>query len=444
MKVLVTGASGFIGSRIVQALGRQRHEVLRLSRAGARPDDPRLIHWDPEKGELDGAALADVDAVIHLAGENLSGKHWNPAFKEQIVHSRVQGTQVLLAALEKAGAKPKAFIAAAAIGIYGDRGSEELSEESPAGAGQGEGTGAAYLAQVCQAWESATRQASALGCRVVQLRIGLVLGKEGGALKRMLLPFQLGLGGPIGNGKQYYSWISADDLVRIFLFALEKQDCMGVYNAVAPNPVTNAQFTASLGRAVSRPAFFPMPAFAARLAFGEMADALLLSGQKVNPARLKAAGFTWETPFIGEAFNRILNHWEAMNAKRSLQLWFALVFAVLLGATIWASLEKNVLQAYVDLGSDRWGLATLFDAYFAFVAFGLWVAYKEGTVLKGVLWMLTLFALGNFAISGYAFWQLAKWDPKSGAAGLLLRAARPPRPLPKWQGRPAASKKRRR
>jgi uncharacterized protein (TIGR01777 family) len=299
LRILVSGASGFIGQRIVAALAKQRHEVLRLTRAAAVADDARLIHWDPAKGEIDARALEGLDAVIHLAGENLSAKRWSPAFKAQILDSRVQATQLLLQALAQASSKPKAFIAAAAIGYYGDRGAEELSEGSSGGSD--------FLAQVCQAWEAETIKAGALGCRVVQLRIGMVLGTQGGALAKMLRPFKMGVGGKIGSGAQFYSWISIDDLVKAFLFVLEDPACSGVYNAVSPHPVTNAQFTNSLARAVSRPAFLPMPAFAARLAFGEMADALLLSGQKVTPARLKTAGFKWEHPFIGEALNKIIN-----------------------------------------------------------------------------------------------------------------------------------------
>lgn len=299
MKILVTGATGFIGGKIVAALAKQRHEVLRLSRHASEGNDPRLIHWNVEKGELDPRALEGLDAVIHLAGENLSAKRWTPAFKAQILESRVKGTQLLLSALAQTTAKPKTFIAATAIGIYGDSGAQEVSEDSAPGSD--------FLAQVCVAWEGETRKAVDLGCRLVQLRIGMVLGKEGGALAKMLLPFKLGVGGKVGNGKQYYSWISINDLVKAFMFALTNENLSGVYNAVSPNPVTNAQFTNSLGRAVSRPAYFPMPAFAARLAFGEMADALLLGGQKVTPSRLKAAGFQWEHPFIGEALNKIIN-----------------------------------------------------------------------------------------------------------------------------------------
>ena len=299
MKILVTGASGFIGTRVVAALAKQRHEVLRLTRGAGDPSDPRIFHWDIDKGEIDSRALDGVEAVIHLAGENLSDKRWNPAFKAKILDSRVNGTRLLMSAIAKQTTKPSTFLAATAVGFYGVRGAEELSESSSGGTD--------FLAQVCQAWEAETKEAETLGMRLVQMRIGMVLGAEGGALGKMLFPFKMGLGGKIGSGKQYYSWISVDDLVSAMLFFLEHKETSGVYNCVAPNPVTNAQFTISLGRAVSRPAFLPMPAFAARLAFGEMADALVLGGQRASSARLKSAGFKWAHPFIGEALNKIIN-----------------------------------------------------------------------------------------------------------------------------------------
>jgi uncharacterized protein (TIGR01777 family) len=299
MKILVTGASGFVGGHLVAALAKQRHEVLRLTHGPLRAEDPRLFQWDPEKGVLDERALAGVDAVVHLAGESLAGARWSEAAKARIMDSRVKGTRLLLDRLAALPVKPKLFLAASAIGVYGDRGAEELSEESSHGSD--------FLAQVCQAWESESGRAQELGMRLVQMRFGMVLGADGGALGKMLLPFRLGLGGPVGNGRQYYSWITVDDLVDAMLFFLKNEDTRGVYNCVAPNPVTNAQFTGSLARAVSRPAFLPMPAFAARLAFGEMADAILLASQKVNPLRLKAAGFQWKHPFIGEALNHVVN-----------------------------------------------------------------------------------------------------------------------------------------
>ena len=204
--------------------------------------------------------------------------------------------------LEKIAAqpiRPKAFLAASAIGFYGDRGAEELDESSAGGND--------FLAGVVRDWEAETAKAADLGMRLVQMRFGVVLGTDGGALAKMLMPFKLGLGGKIGSGEQVMSWISVQDLVRAVVFLLEKPECSGVYNLTAPNAATNAQFTASLGRALARPTFFPMPGFAARLAFGEMADALLLGGQKVAPARLKAAGFQWESPFVGEGLNKLFH-----------------------------------------------------------------------------------------------------------------------------------------
>lgn len=298
MRILVTGASGFLGRHLIAALARQRHEVLRLGRRRPDPGDPRQFQWDPAAGVLDPQALEGVDAVIHLAGQGIADRRWNAAVKQAILDSRVQGTRVLLDALAKRAARPRVFLAASAIGIYGDRGDEALDESSPSGTG--------YLAETCLAWEAETSKAAALGMRLVQARIGVVLGKDGGALKRMLLPFRLGLGGRIGSGRQYMSWITVQDLVRAFLHFLDRPRAQGVYNLTAPNPVTNAQFTASLGRALSRPALLPMPGFAARLAFGEMAQHLLLGGQRVLPARLKAEGFEFESAFIGEGLNRVL------------------------------------------------------------------------------------------------------------------------------------------
>lgn len=298
MKILITGAGGFIGGRLTAKLAQQRHEVLRLTHGRPDPADPRQFHWDPAKGEIDDRCLDGVDAVFHLAGESIAGARWNEAVKKRILDSRVDGSRLLVDAIRRRADKPRVLIAASAIGIYGDRGAEDLDESSRAGED--------FLARTCAAWEAETARAAELGVRTVQTRIGVVLGPEGGALGKMLLPFRLGLGGRIGNGRQFMSWITVDDLVRAFLYLMEKPDASGVYNLTAPNPVTNAQFTLSLGRALSRPAFMPMPAFAAKLAFGEMAEALLLGGQKVHPARLKAAGFQWESPFIGEGLSKVL------------------------------------------------------------------------------------------------------------------------------------------
>lgn len=298
MRILITGASGFIGTRLTAALARQRHEVFRLTHGRPDPGDPRQFHWNPAKGEIDEACLEGVEAVYHLAGASIAGARWNEAVKQRIVDSRTQGSRLLLDAIGRRADRPATFIAAGAVGIYGDRGAEDL--------GEGSAPGSDFLAETCRLWEGENARAAELGMRLVQTRIGVVLGREGGALAKMLLPFKLGAGGRLGNGRQFMSWITVDDLVRALLFLLERKDASGVFNLTAPNPVTNAQFTQSLGRALSRPSFLPMPAFAARLVFGEMADALLLHGQKVLPGRLKAAGFQWESPFIGEGLSKVL------------------------------------------------------------------------------------------------------------------------------------------
>lgn len=298
MKILITGATGFIGRPLTAALARQRHEVVRLSRSQPDPADPRQFHWDPAAGLIDERCLEGVDTVIHLAGEGIADRRWTAAVKKAIVDSRVDGSRILIDAIGRREERPRAFIAASAIGIYGARGDEDLDEASQPGQG--------YLAETCQAWEAATARAGALGLRLVQMRIGVVLGKEGGALAKMLLPFKLGVGGKVASGAQVMSWITVDDLVRAILFFVENASTQGVYNVTAPNPVSNSQFTQSLGRALSRPTLFPVPAFAARLAFGELAEDLLINGQKVLPSRLKAAGFQWESPYIGEGLSKVL------------------------------------------------------------------------------------------------------------------------------------------
>lgn len=298
MRILVTGASGFLGRQMVAALGRQRHEVLRLTRGALDPADPRLLRWDPGRGRIDAGALEGLDAVIHLAGEGISDARWTEAGKQKLRDSRVQGTRLLVDALGSLADKPKVFLAASAVGYYGDRGSEDLSEGSARGSG--------FLATLCSDWESETARASEFGMRAVQLRFGVILGPEGGALKKAVLPFKLGLGSRLGQGRQWMSWISARDAVRAVLFLLERPNCSGAYNVCAPNPVTNAQYTQSLRRALNRPALIPMPAFLLRAIFGEMADALLLSSQRAHPQRLRDLGFTWEAPYVGEALNRLL------------------------------------------------------------------------------------------------------------------------------------------
>jgi uncharacterized protein (TIGR01777 family) len=296
MRILITGANGFLGRHLAQRLGELRHEVRRLER---RPDpaDPRSFAWDPQAGRLDDAALQGVDAVVHLAGAPIAARRWDPAFKQQLLDSRVASTRLLLQRLAGAGTRPRVFLAASAVGIYGDRGDERLTEASAPGSG--------FLAGLCRDWEAETGRAAGLGLRLVQARVGLVLGPDGGLLQRLRLPFKLGLGGRLGSGRQWMSWIAMDDLVSAFLLLLEQESLGGAFNLTAPNPVTNAQFTQSLGRALNRPAVLCVPAFAIKAALGEMGEALLLGGQRVLPERLAQAGFRWRSPWVGEALNHL-------------------------------------------------------------------------------------------------------------------------------------------
>ncbi|NIL96531.1 MAG: TIGR01777 family protein [Planctomycetales bacterium] len=295
MKILISGSSGLVGSRLTALLKAEGHEVLALVR---RPAGSAEIHWDPVRGELDAGLLEGLDGVVHLAGENIAEGRWTAAKKERIRASRVASTDLLCRALAGLQARPAVLVNASAIGYYGDRGDQLLDEESPAGDG--------FLPEVCQAWEAATQPASEAGIRVVRLRIGVVLSVEGGALQKMLLPFRLGAGGKVGSGRQYWSWISIDDLAGVINFALTNASLSGAVNAVAPQPVTNQQFTKTLGRVLGRPTILPMPAFAARLALGEMANDLLLASTRVAPTRLEAAGYTYRHPDLESALRHLL------------------------------------------------------------------------------------------------------------------------------------------
>lgn len=297
MKVLVSGASGLIGSALVPFLTTGGHTVTRLVRAQPRPE-AAAVQWDPLAGRVELASLEGMDAVVHLAGENIAAGRWTPERKARIRESRVRGTTTLCDALAQLSQPPQVLVSASAIGYYGDRGEEVLREDSAPGTG--------FLAEVCRAWEDATASAVQKGIRVVQLRIGVVLSPTGGALARMLTPFKLGAGGIIGSGKQYMSWIGIDDLVGAIAHALTTDTLHGPVNAVAPRPVTNAEFTQTLGRVLRRPTWLPMPAFAARLAFGEMADALLLASARVEPARLLASGYAFRHPDLEAALRHLL------------------------------------------------------------------------------------------------------------------------------------------
>ena len=296
MKILISGASGLVGSAAAAALRAQGHSILRMVRRSASADDE--ISWDPGGGLQQTDKLEGLDAVVHLAGENVASGRWTAERKRRIRDSRVLGSRNLRDALGAADCRPRVVVAASAIGIYGDRGSEVMTESSSAGDD--------FLADTCAAWESETAAFSELGARVVQLRIGVVLSTEGGALSRMLTPFRLGLGGRLGNGRQFFSWIARDDLTAIVVRAVGDEAMSGAYNAVAPNPVSNAEFTAALGRVLGRPTLFPMPAPVIKLLFGEMGEALLLSSTRVEPARLREAGFDFAHPEVEAALRHIL------------------------------------------------------------------------------------------------------------------------------------------
>ncbi|OLD76092.1 MAG: TIGR01777 family protein [Candidatus Rokubacteria bacterium 13_1_20CM_4_70_14] len=298
--VAVTGASGLVGSALVTGLTSAGHRVVRVVRgAGAASvAGQRLARWDPESGALEPSALAGADAVVHLAGESVAGGRWTEAKKRRIRSSRVDVTRRLAEALPRLERPPRLLVSASAVGYYGDRGSEILREDSAPGPG--------FLAEVCREWEAATDPAARAGIRVVRLRIGMVLSRRGGALGAMLTPFRLGAGGPVGSGVQWVSWIAIDDLVGAILHALATESLAGPVNAVAPEPVTNRELARTLGRVLRRPALLPLPAVAARLLFGQMADELLLASARVEPARLRATGFTFRHARLEDALRHEL------------------------------------------------------------------------------------------------------------------------------------------
>jgi uncharacterized protein (TIGR01777 family) len=285
--VLISGATGLIGHALTLALEASGRHVIALTRA-PYPMARDTVAWDPAAGRIDTRHLNGLEAVVHLAGENVAGGRWNAARKARIRDSREQGTRLLAEALAALDHPPKTLLCASGAGFYGDRGDEEVDEDSPAGQG--------FLAEVCRVWEGAADPARARGIRVVHARLGVVLAREGGALTQMLPAFRLGLGGPAGSGRQYMSWIALADAVGAMIHILNTPSLAGPVNLVAPQAVRNAEFAHALGRALRRPAILPLPAFAARLALGEMADALLLTGARVRPARLLASGYAFRYP----------------------------------------------------------------------------------------------------------------------------------------------------
>ncbi|MBS1244978.1 MAG: uncharacterized protein H6R41_1515 [Deltaproteobacteria bacterium] len=298
MRLAITGSTGLVGSEAVTVLSAAGHEVVRMVRRVPAPGE-KAVRWDPVAREIDAAGLEGMDAVVHLAGENVGSGRWTAARKAAIRDSRVNGTHLLCDALAGLARPPKTLVCASATGYYGDRGEEALTEESLPGTG--------YLAEVCREWEAASDPAARKGIRVVALRIGMVLSPKGGALPRMLPLFRAGLGGVIGSGRQYVSWVALDDLPHIILHALQRGDLSGPVNAVAPRPTTNREFTEALGKALSRPTPLPVPAFALRLAVGrEMADALLLSSARAVPRRLEGTGYRFRFPELGPALRHML------------------------------------------------------------------------------------------------------------------------------------------
>jgi uncharacterized protein (TIGR01777 family) len=288
MKIAVTGSTGLVGSALVSTFDRNGHEAVRLTRGR---------DWDPEAGTANVAAFTGCEAVVHLAGESIAGGRWTASRKQRILDSRVKGTKLIAETVSRLNQPPKVLVSASAIGYYGDRGREILREDSPSGTG--------FLAEVCRQWEAAAGAAAQNGIRVVYLRTGLVLSSRGGAMGKMLLPFKLGVGGKIGSGEQYWSWISLDDLCAGILHCIQSE-LRGPVNMVSPSPVTNLEFTKTLGRVLGRPTIFPMPAFAARLALGEMANELLLASARVEPAKLASSRFVFRHKEVEPALRYLL------------------------------------------------------------------------------------------------------------------------------------------
>lgn len=293
MKILITGSSGFLGSALVNALSQEGHDVTGLVRQ-ARGSAPAEITWNPSVGMLDPKLLEGFDAVIHLAGESIAGGRWTPERKAAIRDSRVTSTTFLCEALAALERKPHTLLSASAVGYYACHGDGPLTEESPSGAG--------FLADVCRAWEAATRPAQDAGVRVAFLRSGVVLSPDGGLLKKVSLPFNLGLAATLGNGTQYMSWISLTDWLRAVIFLINTEDLDGPVNLVSPQPVTNKEFTMALAHRLNRPALLRLPAWLLKIILGELAEALLLCSQRVTPQKLLAANFQ----FKYDTLNRML------------------------------------------------------------------------------------------------------------------------------------------
>ncbi len=296
MKILMTGSSGLVGKSLIPFLKTQGHQVKRLVRS--LNVEPGEISWNPPHQGPDPSALEGIEAVIHLAGESIASR-WTDRKKQAIRESRVKGTQALVQALVRMKNPPKVLITASAVGYYGNHSGQALGEDHAPGRD--------FLAEVCREWEAAAAPAHQKGIRTVPLRFGIILSPQGGALGKMLLPFKLGLGGKVASGQQGMSWIALDDVLGIIQWVLTQESLRGPVNTVAPNPVTNEEFTNTLGRVLKRPTLFPMPAFAARLALGEMADALLIGGARIEPAQLLQSGYPFRYPDLEGALRHLLS-----------------------------------------------------------------------------------------------------------------------------------------
>jgi uncharacterized protein (TIGR01777 family) len=297
MRIAITGHTGLVGRSLAEGLRADGHAVIGISR---RPPPPGSedVRWDPVAGLLPAEPLEGLDAVVHLAGEGVAEGRWTPARKAAIRNSRTEGTRLLAGTLAALSRKPAAFLSASAVGYYGDTGDRTATEA--------DAPGGDFLADVCREWEAAVGPAEAAGIRVCRMRVGIVLAREGGVLAKLTPPIRLGVGGRLGNGRQWMSWITRTDIVRAMRFLLEREDLSGAFNLVGPAPATNAELTRVLGRVLRRPTLLPVPAFALKLLFGEMGEAVILQNARVLPARLQEAGFTWRHPELEAALRAAL------------------------------------------------------------------------------------------------------------------------------------------
>jgi uncharacterized protein (TIGR01777 family) len=297
MKIMITGSSGLIGSALLPLLSSGGHKITRLTRSRSNRS-PNAVYWNPENGEIDAQGLEGHDAVIHLAGENIAGR-WTREKKARIEESRVQGTALLSETIAGLESKPQVMVSASGVGYYGDRGNELLTEES----GPGEG----FLAELSEKWEDSLRPAVEAGVRVVKMRLGIVLSADGGALEKMLTPFKLGLGGALGDGRQYWSWIAVDDVVGAICHALKSETLSGPVNFTAPEPVPNKEFTKVLGEVLCRPTLLTVPAFVLRGLFGDMADETMLWSTRAEPRKLLSSGYEFRFPELKGALEHVLS-----------------------------------------------------------------------------------------------------------------------------------------